>query len=676
MAAWTGAAAQQITPAEGPGNPLQANQVDQRTPTRDRGPDQAPTHHPVQGTTSRAQEQPWPDVMPGPLPRKEHRTPTNMGALAARRPHRDRVTHHPAPNDSQAENLTNEAMDMSHTSTDEVNSDRGPKTSGTKGPPRAWEQPNPQSSPAALRLFGQSGATSEASNDPASWWTTPDRSSKAFPPLPPPLPGTAGLHTTVGAAHVGPRLHAAPRAEGMQPSYDRPPPFIPPSFLEPTTRPTRPTTLTTSEVRRRSLRNQQRANERTAQGRATIPEWECTTCAKTNWLQAQACRACGTHRSANAKVIMPHWGPYQAHTATRQHQTIAEATRALRPTKGQLDQNQPPPPRERIRSRDPTPVGRHDRTGSAARQDVTTDEQCDGVTQVTGRDIQAAERALQAARDARLPPDLITSLYESVRDLRRRAELEKPHEKRIITARRRQKKIGARLEQITAKIGELQAARETLLTDYREAEAYVQQLENSTLEGNTKAGITAARALILDLSQAGTIPSEIAKVLILALTTPPTPDGTPPVATTWGRISAVMDNPTMHGAKCKGTADISPRTAVPPVAQPRPPAVGEGGTSDSGTDRISEDQTSETSPERERKRRTTRTATTKNDDPIVTPSSSTARSPPQRCRRSSREKAQKSPDRPHRNTPVIKTRKNQTRSRRHRTPTTDTSIAE
>ena len=106
---------------------------------------------------------------------------------------------------------------------------------------------------------------------------------------------------------------------------------------------------------------------------------------------------------------------------------------------------------------------------------------------MTGRDIQTAERALQAAKDARLPPDLVASLYESVRDLRRRAELEKPHEKRLATARRRLTKIGARLEHITAKIGELQAARVKLVTDYREAEAYAHQLHHSAGEGDPAA---------------------------------------------------------------------------------------------------------------------------------------------------------------------------------------------
>ena len=116
----------------------------------------------------------------------------------------------------------------------------------------------------------------------------------------------------------------------------------------------------------------------------------------------------------------------------------------------------------------------------------------------------AAERALQAAKDARLPPDLVASLYESVRDLRRRAELEKPHEKRRATARRRLLKIGARLEQI-----ELEAAREKLATDYREAEAYVQQLQHSAGEGDPAAGALAARTLIKDLSQIGTIPQRL-----------------------------------------------------------------------------------------------------------------------------------------------------------------------
>ena len=686
MAARPGAAAQQIAPAEGPGNPLQTNQGDQQTPTRGQVTDQLQAHQPEQGLTSRIQAQPWPDVLPGPLPRKENRMRTQASSPTTLRPHRESITHVPAPNDSQAETLTNEAMDMSHTSTDEVNSDHAQKTTGTKGPPRIWGPPTPQLGPAALRLFGQSSATSEASNDPNTWWHTADHSNRTFPPLPPPIPGRTCPGTTAAPGHAGPRQNATPLIGGMQPHHDRPPPIIPPSFLEPAARPTRPTTLTTSEIRRRSLRNQQRANERTAQGRATIPEWECTTCEKTNWMQAPACRACGTHRSTNAKVIVPHHGPYPTRTDARHHQTIAEATRALRPTRGQPDQLQTAPPRERVRSREPTPTDRHARTGSTARPETATDGQCDEIPHVTGRDIQAAERALQAARDARLPPDLITSLYESVRDLRRRAELEKPHEKRLATARRRLTKIGARLEQITAKIGELHAAREKLLTDYREAEAYVQQLENSTIEGNPKAGIVAARTLILDLSQTGTIPSEIAKLLLLARTAPPTPDGTPPIATTWGRISAIMDSPMMQADRTKQTGQSNTHSiktvpagsgqaqAAPRARQRQPTAASIDG--DSGTDQISMDQSSETSCERKQKRRTTRVTTTNTDDPIATPSSSTARSPPQRRRRGSREKPQKSPDRRQRNTAVIKAKKQQARNRRHATPTTDTSIAE
>ena len=162
---------------------------------------------------------------------------------------------------------------------------------------------------------------------------------------------------------------------------------------------------------------------------------------------------------------------------------------------------------------------------SGLAQDPELDGTEEGATNslVTGRDIQAAERALQAAKDARLPPDLVASLCASVRDLRRRAELEKPHERRLATARRRTQRTGDRLEQITAKIIELEAARAKLAADYREAEAYAQQLQQAAGDGNQAAGVQAARTLIRDLSQIGTIPAEIATLLMDALTAPPPP---------------------------------------------------------------------------------------------------------------------------------------------------------
>ena len=86
--------------------------------------------------------QPWPDVVPGPLPQKEHRqraqetSPAQVTHLREKRGEgrSGRITHFPPPNDSQAETLTNEAMEMSHTSTDEVISDQVHKMPGARGP--------------------------------------------------------------------------------------------------------------------------------------------------------------------------------------------------------------------------------------------------------------------------------------------------------------------------------------------------------------------------------------------------------------------------------------------------------------------------------------------------------------------------------------------------------------
>ena len=89
---------------------------------------------------------------------------------------------------------------------------------------------------------------------------------------------------------------------------------------------------------------------------------------------------------------------------------------------------------------------------------------------------------------------------------------------------------------------------------------------------------------------------------------------------------------------------------------------------------------SESECERESTRRTKHTTTTNSDDPIATPSSSMARSPPQRKHRTnSRERRIKSSDRrerrPRENT-VIKAGKHQHRHRRQATSSTDTSVAE
>ena len=177
----------------------------------------------------------------------------------------------------------------------------------------------------------------------------------------------------------------------------------------------------------------------------TIPEWECTTCAKTNWLQAPMCRGCATQRVPAAKVIAPQRTAQANRQDVRHHRTIEQAARALRPPRQRPDQRATSMTRERVRPRDTTPTNRH--TGPAEEYGPGPAEADEGetTTLVTGRGIQAAERALQAAKDARLPPDLVASLYDSVRDLRRRAEMEKPHEKRLATARRRLLKIGARL---------------------------------------------------------------------------------------------------------------------------------------------------------------------------------------------------------------------------------------
>ena len=218
---------------------------------------------------------------------------------------------------------------MSHTSTDEVHSDRAYAMPGTKGPPLACGPPPPQMGPAPQRLFGQSGTTSEASNITTTWWHSADPPNRSFPPLPPPLPGRDRPEGTHATSNPGTTSNGAPLTDALQPWHHRPPPIIPPSFLEPATRPSRQNTLTTAEVRRRSVRNQQRADERRAQGRTTIPEWECTACAKTNWMQAAACRACGLQRSTTAKVIEPRSNPHTHRADGRHHQTIEQATRAL-----------------------------------------------------------------------------------------------------------------------------------------------------------------------------------------------------------------------------------------------------------------------------------------------------------------------------------------------------------
>ena len=554
---------------------------------------------------------------------------------------------------------------------------------GAQGPPVIRGPPQQQQSATSIRLFGQSGATSDASSGQTTWWHCTETTNRAFPPLPPPF------QTRDHTREPHPRPPASAGANERYPVVDpqawsdRPTPTIPPSFLEPASRPPRPATLTSAEIRRRSLRNQRRAEERTARGRVTIPEWECTSCAKTNWLQTSTCRGCGAQRAPAAKVIDPQRTMPTNRQDARHHQTIEQAAQALRPPRPRNEQRATSAARERIAPRAATPTLRH---AGPAEEHYTEPAGAEGGatnTLVTGRDIQAAERALQAAKDARLPPDLVASLYDSVRDLRRRAELEKPHEKRLATARRRLLKIGARLEHITANIGELEAAREKLAADHREADAYVQQLQYTAGEGDQAAGVQAARTLIKDLSQIGTIPTEIATLLLCALTAPPTPEGTPPVATTWGKIRAILDGPTTTAARATHTEQSlqhSPElrdrgtgsTQTPrPRQDRRQPTV----ERDQPMEPITTTSSSESDRETKMQRLTTRPPT-HNEDPIETPSQSTAHSPPARKQKHSRERRQKSPARRRRGLAVIRTGKLPPRHRRQSPPTTDTSIAE
>ena len=558
---------------------------------------------------------------------------------------------------------------------------------GAQGPPVIRGPPQQQQSATSIRLFGQSGATSEASSGQTTWWHSTETTNRAFPPLPPPF--QTRDHTR--EPHRGP-----PAGAGANERYpvvdpqawsDRPTPTIPPSFLEPASRPPRPATLTSAEIRRRSLRNQRRAEERTARGRVTIPEWECTSCAKTNWLQTSTCRGCGAQRAPAAKVIDPQRTMPTNRQDARHHQTIEQAAQALRPPHPRNEQRATSAARERIAPRAATPTLRH---AGPAEEHYTEPAGAEGGatnTLVTGRDIQAAERALQAAKDARLPPDLVASLYDSVRDLRRWAEMEKPHEKRLATARRRLLKTGDRLEQITAKIIELEAARVKLAADYREAEAYVQQLQHAAGEGDQASGVQAARILVKDLSQIGTIPAESATLLMCALTAPPTPEGTPPVATTWGKIRAIMDGPTTAPARASPThTERSPRRSSElrergTGSTPNPRANQDSRQPTTDQDQlmepISTNSSSESYRETEMERLSTRPLTY-NEDPIETPSQSTAHSPLARKQKRSRERRQQSPARRRRGAAVIKARKplQPPRHRRQSPTTTDTSIAE
>ena len=74
--------------------------------------------------------------------------------------------------------------------------------------------------------------------------------------------------------------------------------------------------------------------------------------------------------------------------------------------------------------------------------------------------------------------------------------------------------------------------------------------------------------------------------------------------------------------------------------------------------------------------RLTKRTPTHSDDPIATPSQSTAHSPPTRKSKHSRERRRKSPARRRRGLAVIRAGKQPSRHRRQSTPTTDTSIAE
>ena len=248
-------------------------------------------------------------------------------------------------------------------------------------------------------------------------------------------------------------------------------------------------------------------------------------------------------------------------------------------------------------------------------------------------------------------------------------------------------RTGDRLEQMTAKIIELEAARAKPAADYREAEAYVQQLQQAAGDGNRAAGVQAARTLIRDLSQIGTIPAEIATLLMNALTAPPTPDGTPPVATKWGKIRAIMDGP--PAAPHRGQ---TPRTQLSPRRGRNPREPGSASSANPGTNQDTRQQTSDqdqtmegistysssdsnrgTGPER-----CTTRPHTNSEDPVEAPSQSTVRSPPPRKQKHSRESRPKSPARRRRSAAVINARKplQPPRPRRQSPTTTDTSIAE
>jgi TolA-binding protein len=175
--------------------------------------------------------------------------------------------------------------------------------------------------------------------------------------------------------------------------------------------------------------------------------------------------------------------------------------------------------------------------------DTATDEPI-----ITGLAIKDAERALQAAKQARLSEDLVRGLHESVIALRRAAELQRPHAERLQAARQRTDDLEKELAQVKERILKLEGKQEDLEMKIAEAIKYEEELEAASEPARRAArkapDAEVLKELISDLATHCALPDDVARILLERIQAPPTPPGAgPPGAdpeASWTAIRAAL----------------------------------------------------------------------------------------------------------------------------------------